>query len=120
MLTAKQRLEYIFAEGSACPHCGSTDIVGDSWEHTVGRVWQKVSCQECEQEWVDTYTLSDVGTVIREPDQETEPDMATARELRDALDKLLNIFDEEAAAGRDDWEDDERVKGARQTLGKGL
>jgi len=78
-----------------------------------------VGCLDCDAEWVDTYTLSDVQTLNREWNGGMEPEMASASELRQSLSRLLEVFDQLYAEG-DDWENDERVKRARGILAKGF
>jgi len=114
MLTEKQRLDHIMGGNETCPACGSTQIDGGPFECCVTSAWQTVSCLECEYEWVDTYSLNDVQTVPT-----TEPDIATVRELRTALDGALTIFDELWAA-TDGWEERPEVIGARAALAKGF
>ena len=119
MLTDEQRLHYVVGKWSHCPKCGSEQIQGDSIEIDGNSTWQRVGCLDCDAEWVDTYTLSDVQTLNREWDGGMEPEMASAGELRQAFSRLLEVFDQLYAEG-EDWEDDERVKQARGVLAKGF
>lgn len=56
-LTNEQRALYIAQGGVCCPFCMSTDIEGGSVEIEEGRAIQGIACSECEEEWVDVYTL---------------------------------------------------------------
>ena len=58
--TALEREQkYLRNEGSKCPYCGEETIEGHgSVEIDNGRAWQKVGCTECENNWIDIYTLT--------------------------------------------------------------
>lgn len=118
MLTEEERLSYIMGHYAHCPVCGDDDLDGGFIEIDGDIAWQKVNCLKCDAKWIDTYSLSDVQTRT-DDGEEIEPDSANARELRDALDKLLTIFDSQAALGID-WEAESYVKLARATLAKGF
>lgn len=45
-------------DDSTCPKCGSTDIYGDIVTIDNGTAYQSVSCNECEAEWLNVYSLS--------------------------------------------------------------
>lgn len=49
--------EYIDEPGR-CPVCRSEAIAGGFVEIENGSAHQKVSCHDCDAEWVDTYTLT--------------------------------------------------------------
>jgi len=55
--------KYIECGGVFCPYCGSHDIEGDSFESDEYGVTQVVGCNECHEEWKDTYTLTQVVPV---------------------------------------------------------
>lgn len=55
--------EYIACGGGECPHCGSGDLDGDSFDHYGSFVTQKVFCNECERSWEDYYTLTRYDTI---------------------------------------------------------
>ena len=59
-LTAKEKKAYIESDQSNCPKCGSWDIEGSSVEIDSSGAWQPVSCNECEAEWTDIYSLTSV------------------------------------------------------------
>ena len=59
-LTGKQKQDYIESGGNRCPHCGSDNIEGGSFNTDSSKAWQGVWCVNCHEEWVDVYTLSDV------------------------------------------------------------
>ena len=50
--------EYVDADGAACPHCGSFEIVGDEITIGNGEASQEVSCSLCMAEWEDHYLLT--------------------------------------------------------------
>jgi len=120
MLTEKQRLDYVMGKWAHCPKCGCEQIQGDSIEIAGNIAWQTVGCLDCDAEWIDTYTLSDVQTLNRKWDGGMEPEMASAGELRQSLSDLLTIFDSLAAHGDESYESEEEVIAARAALAKGF
>lgn len=58
-LIQEQKEAYLKNPGK-CPFCQSRDIDGGFVEIDGKSAWQKVSCNNCEKEWNDIYTLSDV------------------------------------------------------------
>jgi len=64
--------------------CDNDQIEGGSFDCSADIAWQQLWCNDCEYEWIDTYSLCDVQTRTYGED-EGEPDMATARELRAVL-----------------------------------
>lgn len=48
---------YLKSGGTSCPFCGSTDIIGDEIDFDGGQLTQEVHCQECDEQWVDSYKL---------------------------------------------------------------
>ena len=50
--------QYIQEGGTRCPFCGSHDIAGQEINIDAGAAWQDVCCNECGNEWQDTYTLT--------------------------------------------------------------
>ena len=52
--------EYVKAGGVSCLYCGSTDIEGGHFDCDGSEVWQEVTCNICEKEWVDVYILHHV------------------------------------------------------------
>ena len=59
-LTREQIDEYISSGGIKCPVCGDWDITGGSVQIDAGVAWQDVSCSNCDYEWTDIYTLTDI------------------------------------------------------------
>ena len=53
---------YVGGHGHNCPHCGSEDIEGESYEEDldspIDRVLLPCSCLSCESTWSDTYVLT--------------------------------------------------------------
>ncbi len=54
--------QYIKVGGTRCPFCESLDITGNEVNIDAGVAWQDVYCNECHQEWQDTYTLTGYAT----------------------------------------------------------
>jgi len=50
--------QHIDNGGTQCPYCNSQDITGEDIHIEAGAAWQEVSCNDCGQEWQDTYTLT--------------------------------------------------------------
>lgn len=61
-LTQEQKVNYLKWHGVHCPFCDSTQIEGGSVEVNDGGAFQEVNCLDCESEWHDMYTLTDVET----------------------------------------------------------
>jgi len=59
-LTEKQKKEYINSGYSKCPNCKSEDIEGGHVEVNGASCWQPCFCHECNLEWNDIYTLSNI------------------------------------------------------------
>lgn len=51
---------YIEIGGTKCPFCWSPDIAGDSVEVNEGIATQRMGCNLCDEEWIDTYALKSV------------------------------------------------------------
>ena len=47
-----------------CPCCGSENISGDSVELLDSEAHQRVSCSDCNSEWVDVYTLARRDVIV--------------------------------------------------------
>jgi len=59
MKTDEEKQEnYIKGEGCFCPHCGSDQIEGGSFNGEGNLVFQKINCMDCEESWDDVYTLT--------------------------------------------------------------
>lgn len=119
MLTERQRLDYIMGGIDTCPQCGGCDTSGSDWDYDGDIVWQNRTCMDCDCAHTITWSLSDVQT---QPGANValEPNSATARELRTALERLLTVFDELGAQGEMGWETRAEVRDARSALGKGF
>ncbi len=92
MLNEKQRLLYLESWGACCPVCDSTSVERPEdgpFECDSQIAWQKAWCVDCGESWVETYSLCDVQTGLDDPDSGTEPDMATALELRNVLEWIV-------------------------------
>lgn len=61
-LTKQQKKSYVNGGYNCCPHCHSTDI--DSTYESKDDNWVEcnVVCNNCDEEWSDVYTLSDIKT----------------------------------------------------------
>ena len=60
--TPASQAMYIDEGGTRCPFCGSHDITGDEVNIDAGTAWQDVFCNDCSEEWQDTYTLTGYAT----------------------------------------------------------
>ena len=61
MRTLQERMfEYLRRGGGKCPHCCSSAIEGGPISIEGDCSTQKVGCIECDEEWVDTYTLTHI------------------------------------------------------------
>ena len=60
-LTTEQIKKYVEEGGVSCPGCGSEDIVGGDISVDTGIASQEMSCNECDLEWTDQYTLTGVS-----------------------------------------------------------
>jgi transposase-like protein len=58
-LTQEQKEQYLKAS-HRCPYCKSEDIERDFVEVNEGEATQRVTCNDCHQDWIDIYTLTDV------------------------------------------------------------
>ena len=57
----KYETEYLAAEGSFCPYCKSPDITGvGTFEADSNWVSLTIECEDCQKQWDDIYTLSNV------------------------------------------------------------
>ncbi len=52
--------EYLKQDGNLCPFCGSNDLNCGRIEVDSNYAWQDVRCENCEEDWKDTYTLTGV------------------------------------------------------------
>ena len=60
ILTDEQRIAHVLGLGLKCPVCHDGDIEGSMFQADSGNVWQNMSCNECNIEWQDVYSLTDV------------------------------------------------------------
>lgn len=58
--TEKRLKKYLKDVDTKCPFCGSDQTEGSSFDQEANQVWQKISCSDCDQEWVDVYVLKRV------------------------------------------------------------
>lgn len=56
----EQQHKYIERGGTRCPCCGSSDISGNEWNSDAGYATQEVGCDNCQAQWLDEYTLTEV------------------------------------------------------------
>ena len=61
-MTNEQRLKYLKERGVRCPYCESKDISAGEMNADGDAICVEVKCnnEECNQEWVDVYSLTDV------------------------------------------------------------
>lgn len=57
-LTEEQVKKYVEGGGAVCPYCGSHDVSGGSINIEGAGAYQEITCQACDEEWVDCYTLT--------------------------------------------------------------
>jgi len=63
-LTDAQKRAYLDASGLICPYCGSENIHAlEVLDGDYNQAWRRVACSECDEEWRDIYTLTDVEEV---------------------------------------------------------
>jgi len=60
-MQVKQAKKYLEQRGLACPFCGSWDIAGGSMDFEAGEIAQRISCDECNEQWTDVYKLATVA-----------------------------------------------------------
>ena len=61
-LTKEQEQKYIDHGGVICPYCLSTDITSGHIESDAAIAWAKVSCNCCDKQWQDLYTLTGIDS----------------------------------------------------------
>jgi len=44
--------------GTHCPVCKNTNITANPYEVDGLQVWSKITCQDCQAQWTEFYTLS--------------------------------------------------------------
>jgi len=59
-LTEEQKRKYLESGGTKCPFCNSTDITAEPIEADGSGGYSDVKCDECNQEWRDIWSLTDV------------------------------------------------------------
>lgn len=62
-LTQEQIQMYLAAGGLRCPYCGSTQIQGNEWNADSGSATQEVGCNDCDESWLDVYSLVGVESI---------------------------------------------------------
>jgi|ERR1039458_7146311 hypothetical protein len=72
-LTNEQKKQYLANEGVVCPFCQSDDVVSGSVETDSGYATQDITCNVCDEEWTDVYTLTGVETDADRPGYYEEP-----------------------------------------------
>lgn len=58
-LAEEKKKEYI-KNPYWCPYCGSDQIEGDKIQSDYNLAWMNVTCLDCEKEWEETYTLTEI------------------------------------------------------------
>lgn len=59
-LTKTDVRKYVKKGGVDCPYCGHYDIQGGSINIDLGRAHQEMTCNNCDAQWDDGYTLDSV------------------------------------------------------------
>lgn len=62
-LTRVMKKKYMDKAGNGCPYCGSDDLNGSRFNSDSMCAWQDITCQSCNKEWRDVYTLTDIEEV---------------------------------------------------------
>ena len=62
-LTPEQKEKYL-KNPNRCPKCDSENgISGGSWNSDGWIAWQTITCDDCNFEWYDIYTLTDTEVI---------------------------------------------------------
>ncbi len=64
-LTKQQKRNYN-KDSYHCPYCGSENISGDPFDYDA--LGQKVTCNDCDKEWWDTYKFMGIEEITDEKD----------------------------------------------------
>jgi transcription elongation factor Elf1 len=56
----KEQIDKYLEDSSVCPYCGDGDITGGSVDVDTGGAGQKISCNNCDKQWVDCYDLTGI------------------------------------------------------------
>ena len=59
-ITPEQKEKYLKYRGVRCLHCGDKDIESGNYDAEADFIRVSVYCNNCNQRWVDIYTLTDV------------------------------------------------------------
>ena len=59
-LTVNQQKEYLQNKGVRCPHCNSDILEGCPVDVDGGTATQQVACVDCNKNWIDLYTLTEI------------------------------------------------------------
>jgi len=62
-LTKVMKKEYIDHVGTICPYCGSVRTIDNVIRDNGSYCSRGVSCVDCNKQWVDVYTLTDIEEV---------------------------------------------------------
>ena len=58
---------------SICPHCGSSTLFAEHFEHPAQHtITQQVTCDDCDESWLDYYTLTAAQPVLKPEVSENE------------------------------------------------
>jgi len=58
--TYAQKHDYIRKGGTVCPICRSDQLEGSCFDADAGTAYQRINCLECNLEFNDCYTLTDI------------------------------------------------------------
>ena len=64
MLTPEQKENYL-KNPNHCPKCDSENINCGSFNADCDYAWQGITCEDCQFEWDDVYTLTSIDEVIK-------------------------------------------------------
>jgi len=63
MLTIMHKQKYINNVGTKCPYCGSENLHMGDVNTDGGSAWINTECHDCDKEWREIYTLTDIEEV---------------------------------------------------------
>mgnify|MGYP001161685594 CR=1 FL=1 len=63
-MNKSEEKKYVESKGVRCPYCKSEDIEGGFIEVNAGVAQQNIRCNNCGEEWTDTYTLNGIENFV--------------------------------------------------------
>lgn len=53
---------YLENDANSCPYCGSKNITGDAVDFDCLHAFRGVSCNDCEETWMEVFEMSGILT----------------------------------------------------------